>query len=104
MKITIEHFRAISRTCLKEYSSVPHRPPQFNTSVPHKDHTFSAPKIRQFTTKNHSVPHQNLLRSTPKTTQFNTETPSVLYQKRPVQHQNPLSPTLSEGCVELRVF
>ena len=30
---------------LNEYPSVPHRPPQFNTSVPHKDHTFSAPKI-----------------------------------------------------------
>ena len=57
MKITIEHFRAISRTCLKEYSSVPHRPPQFNTSVPHKDHTSSAPKIPQFNTKNPTVQH-----------------------------------------------
>ena len=26
-----------------EFPSFPHRPPQFNTSVPHKDHTFSAP-------------------------------------------------------------
>ena len=33
------------------YPSVPHRPPQLNTSVSHKDHTFSAPKIPQFNTK-----------------------------------------------------
>ena len=42
----------------KEYPSVQHRPPQFNTSVPHKDHTFSAPKIPQFNTKNLSVTNQ----------------------------------------------
>ena len=29
--------------------------PQFNTSVQHKDHIFSALKIRQFPTKNSSV-------------------------------------------------
>ena len=29
--------------------------PQFNTSVPHKDRTLSAPKIPQFNTKNLSV-------------------------------------------------
>ena len=34
-----------------EYPSVPHRPPHFNTSVQHKDHTFSAPKIPLFDTK-----------------------------------------------------
>ena len=53
----------------KEYPSVQHRPPQFNTSVPHKDHTFSAPKMPQFNTKNPSfppppsVPHQKPLSS-----------------------------------------
>ena len=36
--------------------------PQFHTSVPYKDHTFSAPKIPQFNTK---IP------------QFHTENPSV---------------------------
>ena len=38
--------------------------PQFNTLVPHKDHTFSVPKIPQFHTKNPSVQHQNSLSST----------------------------------------
>ena len=42
-----------------EYPSVPHRPPQFNASVPHKDHTFSAPKISHSSIKNLSVHHQN---------------------------------------------
>ena len=56
-----------------EYPSVPHRPPQFNTSVPLLDHTFSAPKIPQFHTKNPSVPHQKPLSSTPKTPQFHTK-------------------------------
>ena len=65
-----------------EYPSVPHRPPQFNTLVPHKDHTFSAPKILQFHTKNPSVQHQNPLSSTPKTPRFHTENPSVPHQKR----------------------
>ena len=46
-----------------EYPSVPHRPAQFNTSVLHKDHTFSAPKIPQFNTKSPSVPHQKPLSS-----------------------------------------
>ena len=45
--------------------------PQFHTSVPHKNHTFSAPKIPQVNTKNPSVQHQN---------------PSV-------SHQKPLSST-----------
>ena len=44
-------------TFRNEYPSVPHRLPQFNTSVPHKDHTFSAPKSP-------SVPHQKPLTST----------------------------------------
>ena len=55
-----------------EYPSVPHRPPPFNISVPHKYLTFSAPKIPQFHTKNPAVPHQKLLGSTPKTPQFHT--------------------------------
>ena len=41
----------------EKYLSVPHRPAQFNTSVPHKDHTFLALKIPQFHTKNPSVKH-----------------------------------------------
>ena len=36
---------------LMKYPSVPHRSPQFNTSVPPKDHTFSAPKTPRFNTK-----------------------------------------------------
>ena len=51
---------------LEEYPSDPHRPPQFNTSVPHKDQTISAQKIPQFNTKNPSVQHQNPLSSTQK--------------------------------------
>ena len=39
-----------------EYPSVPHRPSQFNTSVPHKEHTFSAPKIPQFNTPQFNTP------------------------------------------------
>ena len=62
---------------LSEYPSVPHRPPQFNTSVPLMDHTFSAPKIPQFHTKNPSVPHQKPLSSTRKPPQFHTKNPSV---------------------------
>ena len=72
-----------------EYPSFPHRPPQFNTSVQHQDHTFSAPKVPQFHTKNPSVPPPPS--STPKTPQFNTKTPSVqppqFHTKNPpVQH------------------
>ena len=48
-----------------EDSSVPHGPPQFNISDPHKDHAFSAPKVPQFNTKNLSVHHQNPLSSKP---------------------------------------
>ena len=78
----------------EEHPSVPHRPLQFNTSVPHKDHTIAAPKIPQFNTKNSSVQHipqfqtnnpsvqhQKSLSSTPKTPQFNTKTPSVQLRK-----------------------
>ena len=46
--------------------------PQLNTSVPHKDHTFSAPKIPQFHTKNSSVQYKNPLTSTTKAPQFHT--------------------------------
>ena len=53
-----------------EYPSVPHRPPQFNTSFPHKDHTFSAPKTSQFNTKIHQFHSKNPLSFTPKTPQF----------------------------------
>ena len=100
-----------------EYPSAPHRPPQFNTSVPHKDQTFSAPKILQFHTKNPqfhtknpsvpppSVPHQKSLSST-QLPQFHPKNPSVPLQKplssthlpqfntpSSVQHQKPLSST-----------
>ena len=52
--------------------------PQFNTSVPHKDHTFSAPEIPQFHTK---TPQFHT-----KTPQFNT--PPQLHSKNPsVPHQ-----------------
>ena len=66
-----------------EYLSVPHRPPQFNTSVQQKHHTFSARKISQFNTK--SSPFQQKKTdhpqfnqpqsSTPETRQLNTKTP-----------------------------
>ena len=69
-----------------EYHSVPHRPQQFNTSVPHQDHTFLALKIPQFHTKNLSVQH---------TSEFSRKTPSVL-------HQEPLSSTHSS--VSNRLF
>ena len=39
-------------------------------SVQHKDHTFSAPEIPQFNTKNPSVQHEKPLSSTPKNVQF----------------------------------
>ena len=90
----------------KEYPSFPHH--KFKTSVPHKNHTFSAPKIRQFNTK---IPQfHSALTSTPKpfgstskTSQFNTPLSST--PKTP-QFHTPLSSTqfLSEGCVELRSF
>ena len=48
--------RVIWKSLDWEYPSVPHRPPQFNTSVPHKDHTFSAPEIPQFNTPLSSTP------------------------------------------------
>ena len=76
---------SLATICSKEYPSVPHRPPQSNTSVPLLDHTFSAPEISQFNTKNSPVQH-NPLSSTSKTPQFNTKTPSV-------PHQKPLSST-----------
>ena len=58
--------------------------PQFHTSVPYKDHTFSAPKIPQFNTKipqfhteNPSVPHQKLLSSTDPTEGFSVRNRGV---------------------------
>ena len=66
-----------------EYPSVPHRAPYFNTSVPHKDHTFSAPKIPQLNT---TTPQFNLQLSPTKTPQVNTGVCGT------------------EGCVELRGF
>ena len=66
----------LSQFPMSEYPSVPHRPPQFNISVPHKDHNFSAPEISQFHTKNPSVQHIPLS-STPKPPKFHTENPSV---------------------------
>ena len=92
-----------------EYPSVPQGPSQFNTSFPHKNHTFSMPKIPQFNTENPSVQHQNP--SVQHTPQFNTplsSTPKTLSSTHPsVPHQKPLSSTkfLSEGCIEpLRGF
>ena len=57
---------------LIEYSLVPHKPPHFNTSVQHKDHTFSAPKVPHFHIENPSVPYRKSLSSTH---------PSVPHQK-----------------------
>ena len=66
--------------------SVPHRPPQFNTSVSYKDHTFSAQKPLSSTpeplsSSPPSVPHHaqfhNPLSSTPKIPQLNTKNLSV---------------------------
>ena len=53
--------------------------PQFNTSVPHKDHTFSAQEIPQFNTTNPKS--HTTLKSTPKIPQFNTKTPSVQHHE-----------------------
>ena len=100
-----------------EYPSVPQGPSQFNTSFPHKNHTFSMPKIPQFNTKNPSVQHRNPLSSTPKP--LTLTHPSVPLQKPPVQHsfcqRGVLNPwgvfgmklrgrEGTEGCVELRGF
>ena len=52
--------------------------PQFNTSVQHKDHTFSVAKIRQFNIQKVLVQH---------TRQLNTKKPSVQHQEASVQHQ-----------------
>ena len=76
-----------------ELPSGPHRPAQFNTSVPHKYHTLSAPKILQFNTQIPSVPH---------TRQFHTKNSSV--QRTPQFHTAYIELFLSEGCVELRGF
>ena len=91
-----------------ECPSVRHRPPQFNSSVPHKDHNFSAPKIPQFHTKNPSGPPPPLS-STSKIPQFNTKTPSVPHQKPLSFTQNPSVPNTrfqfwcgTEECVKLR--
>ena len=68
-------------------------PPQFHTpSVQHisstqKGHSFSAPKIPQFHTKNPSVQHKPLS-STPKNPQFH---PPQFHTKNPsVPHKKPL--------------
>ena len=95
-----------------EYPSVPHRRPQFSTLVPHKDHTFPAPKITQFNKKNSSVQHQNpsdqnqkplsstspsvphrkLLSSTPNPLSSLPKTPQFHTKNLSVQHQNPSVP------------
>ena len=74
-----------------------HRPPKFNTSIPHKDQTFLAPKIPQFNTnnlsfqhENPSVPHQKPLSSTPKPPHFHIKNSSV--------------PHTDKNFVELRGF
>ena len=84
------------QTGTKTRESVPPRPgpPQFHippsvqhTSSTQKGHSFSAPEIPKFHTKNPSVQH-NPLSSTPKTPQFHTKNPSV-------PHRKPLSSTHS---------
>ena len=74
---------------VNEFPSVPHSPPQFNTSVQHKGHTFSAPEIPQLNNKalqfnrslsstHPSVQHKKPVSSTPNTS---------------FQHRKPLSST-----------
>ena len=67
----------------KEYPSFPHH--KFKTSVPHKNHTFSAPKTSQFNIKKPSVQHQKPLSSTRPSVQhlksLNSTPPSVPRQK-----------------------
>ena len=86
-----------------EYPSVPHRSPQFNTSLPLLDHTFSAPEIPQFHIKNPSVQH-NPLSSTPKTPQFHTKNPSVTHQNPSVTHLKPLSSTHTPQFAYIELF
>ena len=101
-----------------EYPSVPHRPPQFNTSVPHKDHiqhpkslssTQETPQFKQkpLSSTSPSVPHrkplikqQNALTSTAKTTQFHP--PPQFHNENPSVPHTPQFHT--ENCVELRGF
>ena len=64
-----------------QYPSVQHGSPHFNSSVQHKDQSFSAPKIRQFDTKNR---HFNEKR------QFNTPVSST-HEK--LQFNTPVIPT-----------
>ena len=61
--------------------------PQFNISVPHKDHTFSVPKIPQFNTKNPSVQHT---RSVPQQN-FSVQTKTPQFYPPSVPHQKPIS-------------
>ena len=68
---------------LYEYPLVPHRAPQFNASVQHKNHTFPAPKIPQFHTNNSSVQHQSL--PIPHTPQVNTNSSSVQHTPQTVK-------------------
>ena len=65
------------------YPSVPHRPPQFNTSVQHKDHTFSAPKIRQLNTKNPSAQHFPQFNTSLSSTHPSVQHPPQFYTKNP---------------------
>ena len=69
--------------CCEEYPLVPHRPPQFNTSFPHKNHTLSAPKMPQFHTSNPLLPPLR---------QFHTKNPSVHHKTPSVQHKTPSVP------------
>ena len=87
-----------------EYPSVPHRPPQFNTSVPLLDHTFSAPKIPQtFTTPDvhhlrHSPPQTFII---PFVNSF-----SLLSMFDCFKYHQPLlglpSTALVQGCLDCR--
>ena len=69
--------------CCEEYPLVPHRPPQFNTSFPHKNHTLSALKMPQFHTSNPLLPPLR---------QFHTKNPSVHHKTPSVQHKTPSVP------------
>ena len=97
-----DHFTGLSRPVHHEYLSVPHRTPQFNTSVPHKKHTFSAPKMPQFNTKNRTVQHQNLLSFISKIPQFQTNLLVRNWGVFGIEQRSVLN--WGVFCVELRNF
>ena len=72
-------------------------PPSFqHISSTKKGHSFSAPEIRQFHTKNPWDPHQKPLSSTQKTLQFHTQTPQFHTKTLQVHTENPSVPYIPQ--------